>query len=145
MAGAMGNKRRRKSGRRFIQLWTNVKRSTAYHGLSLAGRCALFELLDRYSGINNGFIAMSVRELAAKLNCHHATAARALRELDDAGLVRPTTVGAWRGRRASEWRLTFYRCDRSHDLPVTNWPEVCVASQPAKVAPMRHNGSDCGR
>jgi hypothetical protein len=141
MAGAMGSKRRRKNGRRFIRLWTNVKRSTAYHGLSLAARCALFELLDRYSGINNGMISMGVRELADKLRCHHATAARALRELDDAGLARPTTVGAWRGRRAVEWRLTFYRCDRTHELPVTNWPEVCVAPRPAKVAPEPHKAT----
>jgi hypothetical protein len=88
MAGAMGSKRRRKGGRRFIQLYSNVKRSAAYYGLSLAARCALFELLDRFSGINNGFITMGVRELAEKLRCHHATAARALRELDDAGLSR---------------------------------------------------------
>ena len=48
-------KRRFKGGgRRFIQLYHNVKRSRAYHGLSVYARCALFELLERYTGINNG-------------------------------------------------------------------------------------------
>jgi hypothetical protein len=45
----MANKKGwRKGGRRFIQLYTNVKRSEAFHGLSVYARCALFELLDRY-------------------------------------------------------------------------------------------------
>ena len=138
----MGSKRR-KSGRRFIRFWTNVKRSNAYHNLSLAGRCTLVELMDRYNGINNGMISMSVRELADRLNCHHATAARALRELDDAGLARPTTLGAWRGRRAAEWRLTFHRCDKTGELPVSNWASACVAPPPAKVAPEPHKPTLC--
>jgi hypothetical protein len=112
-----------KSGRRFIQLFTNVKRSEAYHGLSLPGRAALFELIDRYNGCNNGMIALGVRELACELNCSKDTAARALNELDDAGLAHPTSVGAWRGKKSSEWRLLFKRCDKTGDLPVTNWKQ----------------------
>ena len=37
----MSIKHRRKGGRRFLQLFTNVKQSAAYHGLSLAARAAL--------------------------------------------------------------------------------------------------------
>src|SRR5687768_12728185 len=124
MAGAMGSKRsRRKSGRRFIQLWTNVKRSEAFHGLSAYARCALIELLDKYTGINNGMIPMSVRELRDRLHCSIYTAGKALHDLDDAGLAHPMEVGDYRGRRATTWRLTFYRCDATGALPVTNWPE----------------------
>ena len=112
-----------KSGRHFIQLFANVKRSEAYHGLTLPGRAALFELIDRYNGCNNGMIALGVRELAHELNCSKDTAARALNELDDAGLARPTSVGAWRGKKSSEWRLLFKRCDKTGDLPVTNWKQ----------------------
>jgi hypothetical protein len=143
----MSKPRRKKSGRRFIQLWTNVKRSAAYHGLSANARCTLIELLDRFSGVNNGMISMSVRELADLLRCHHATAARALRELDDAGLARPLTGGIWRGKRAAEWRLTFYLCNKTGELPQTNWPGSCVAPRPAKVAgephsaPLRRTGA----
>jgi hypothetical protein len=58
-------KRRYKGGgRRFIQLYHNVKRSEAYHGLSVYARCALFELLGRYTGINNGMIGLGCRELS---------------------------------------------------------------------------------
>jgi hypothetical protein len=110
-----------RSKRRFVQLWTNVKRSAAYHGLSLGARCALIELLDKYTGINNGMIPMSVRDLRDRLNCRMRAACNFLHELDDAGLARPTKIGAWRGRVASEWRLTFYRCDLTGDFPVTQW------------------------
>lgn len=130
----MAGRRKKGTGRRFIQFYHNVKRSAAYHGLGLPARCALIELMDRYNGINNGMISMSAREMAERLKCHHATAARALIELDDSGLARPLTGGVWRGRRATEWRLTFWRCDKTGELPVLNWPPACVAPRPAKVA-----------
>ena len=114
--------RSKRSSRRFIQLWTNVKRSRAYHGLSAYGRSALFEILDRYTGINNGMIQLGVRELADELNCSTGSAWNALRELEDARLIEPSQLGTWRGKRATEWRVMFYRCDRNHDLPVTSWP-----------------------
>ena len=115
-------KRRFKGGgRRFIQLYTNVKRSEAYHSLGVYARSALFELLDRYTGINNGMIGLGCRELSDALNCSRDRAAKALIELDDAGLAHPLTYGLWRGKKASEWRLTFYRCDKTGELPTLNW------------------------
>jgi hypothetical protein len=118
----MSGRRRWKSGRRFIQLWSNVKRSQAYHNLSVYARCALIELLDPYTGCNNGMIGLGCRELAEEMRCSRDTAARALRELDDSALARPLTPGVWRGKRATEWQLTFYRCDKTGELPVNNWP-----------------------
>jgi hypothetical protein len=120
------------SGRRFIQLFTNVKRSEAYHGLSWLARAALLELIDRHTGINNGMIRLGVRELAYELKCSKDTAARALTELDDSGLARHTRVGAWRGKTTTEWRLMFKRCDKTNDLPVTNWKQR--PSYPAGLA-----------
>jgi hypothetical protein len=90
--------------------------------LGLPARCALIELLDRFNGSNNGNIGLGLRELAAALRCSQATAQRALRELDDSGLAWPMKVGAWRGRQATTWRIAFYRCDATGDLPVTMWP-----------------------
>ncbi len=121
----MANKHRRKRGRKFIQFWTNVKRSEAYHQLSLPARAALTELLDRFNGINNGMITLSVRELAYELNCSKDTAARALRELDDANLARPVDMGKFKGRKATTWRLTFIGCEPALDLPlsINNWKE----------------------
>jgi hypothetical protein len=129
-------KGRRKGGRPFIQLFRNVKRSEAYYGLSTYARCALFEPLDRYNGINNGMIGLGCRELADALRCSRDRAAKALRELDDSGLARPLTGGVWRGRKATEWRLTFKRCDKTGDLPILNWlPHVKSVKKDAKVRP----------
>ena len=47
---------RTKGGPGFVQLYRFIKRSQAWHELSLPARCALIELLDRYNGINNGMI-----------------------------------------------------------------------------------------
>ena len=67
------------------------------------------------------------------------TSLAALRELDDAKLAQPVTVGAWRGRRASEWRLTFYRCDKTGELPTTQWeqggPGLSAPVKALKCAP----------
>ena len=119
----MPKRRHKRSGRRFIQLFSNVKRSTAYHDLSCNARGALIELIDRYNGCNNGAITLGVRELAYELGCSISTAHAALRELDDAGLVQPMKVGSWRGKRASQYRLTFLRCDVTGELPCTHWEQ----------------------
>jgi hypothetical protein len=134
MAGAMCKRKRRPGKRRFIRLWTNVKRSQPFHSLSVYARSGLIELLDRYTGINNGMIGLGARELAAELKCGKDAAARALRELDDSGLARPTTPGVWRGKRATEWRLTFYPCDKTGEPPILNWaPRTSVRLEGHKV------------
>jgi len=53
-----------RSKRKFLQLYTNIKRSRAYHGLNSYARSLLFELIDRYNGCNNGMIGLGVREAA---------------------------------------------------------------------------------
>jgi hypothetical protein len=107
----------------FIQLFHHVKRSTSYHGLSPIARALLIELIDRYNGSNNGFIALGVREAAYEIGCSQMSISRAARELDDADLVRPTQVGAWRGRQATEWRLTWRVCNKTGHLPRNQWQE----------------------
>ena len=90
---------KKRKGRQFLQLYTNVKRSTAYHGLSLKARCLLFELIDRYNGINNGMIGLGVREAKYELGCSHGSVINAMRELDDVGLAHPTKLGPDSARR----------------------------------------------
>ena len=115
--------RAKHSGPAFIQLFHYVKRSTAYHGLHAYARALLIELIDRYDGSNNGMIVLGVREAAYELGCHQSTVSRAAQALDDAGLARPTKLGAWRGRHATEWRLMWKRCDLTGDLPRTQWAQ----------------------
>jgi hypothetical protein len=125
-------------GPHFMQFFHYVKRSTSYHGLSLPARALLTEIHDRYNGCNNGMIVLGVREAEYELRCGHATVCRAMREVDDAGLARPTQLGAWRGRHATEWRLMWRRCDKTGDLPRSVWVErkpyvQLLLPAPAKV------------
>ena len=114
----------KKSGKRqFILLYRNVKRSKAYHGLSAKGRGLLIEIIDRYTGINNGMIGLGVREAAYELGISQSSAGRAMRELDDSGLARPLTPGVWRGKRATEWRLMFLHCHKTQEPAVKVWEE----------------------
>ena len=115
-----GNKRGK---RKFLRLFTNVKRSVNYHGLSNYARCLLYELIDRYTGINNGFIGLGTREASYELGCSQGTIVNAMRELDDADLARPTKLGSRLGKKATEWRLTFLRCDKTGELPVNEWTQ----------------------
>ena len=117
---AIGNKRGK---RKFLRLFSNVKRSVNYHGLSLKARCLLFELIDRYDGINNGFIGLGAREAAYELRCSHGSIISAMREIDDAGLAYPTKLGSRLGKKATEWRLTFLRCDKTGELPINSWEQ----------------------
>ena len=100
-----------------------IKRSKAFRALSPLARAALIEILDRFNGQNNGRIGLGVRELAYELNCSETTAWRALRELEDSRLIVPTRLGAWRGKRATEWRLAFLVCDETGELPQTQWDQ----------------------
>ena len=119
---------------------TVAKTAGTRSDLSLPARCALIELLDRYNGINNGMIGLSVRTLADALNCSQATATRALRELDDSRLAVAMTPGFWRGKRATEWRIAFYRCDKTGELPNKSWPPREVHQGSAKGSPGKRNG-----
>jgi hypothetical protein len=130
--------RKRRGGPPFVQLFRFVKRSQAWHDLSLYARCFLIELLDRYTGCNNGMIGLGVREASRELGCAHGSVCKAMRELDDSGLAQPLTPGAWRGKKATEWRIAFYRCDKTGELPIKNLPEVAWESAKGHVG--KHKG-----
>ena len=142
--------RSKQAGPQFVQLFRCVKRSKVYHELGPYARNALIELLDRYTGANNGMIVMSVRMLADELNCSKDTASKALRDLDDAGLIRPMRNGNWRGRQATEWRIIFYRCNVTGEpayrkfKPRTHRPESPV-ERPQSPAGRTVDNSKSGR
>ena len=61
-------------------------------------------------------IVFGVREAKYELHCSHGTVGRAMIELDDAGIARPTQIGAWRGRQATARPAIFLRRSGSRDL-----------------------------
>jgi hypothetical protein len=107
----------------FSKLPHFIQRSEAYYGLSVFGRTLLLELIVRYNGCNNGMIALGLREAAYELHVGQETIRRAFIELDDAGLVIPITPGNRIGRCATQWRLTWLRCDKTHELPRQQWTQ----------------------
>ena len=77
-------------------------------------------LKQRYKGINNGRIILSVRQAADNLNICKTSASKAFRELQSLGFVEVVIVGGFDSRkdgRATEWRLTEHTCDVSGQLP----------------------------
>lgn len=112
-------KGRSKHGPAFVQLHKFMLRTPAWRELSHAARSAYIEVAVIYNGTNNGEIAMAARTLADALACSRNTAARALIELEDAGFLEPTRIGSFarKNRKASEYRLTMFRCDISGHAP----------------------------
>jgi hypothetical protein len=116
-----GKRRRGRNGPAFVQLYCYLLDSRAWHQLSLAARSAYIELARPYNGANNGRLALSARRLARQMPCSKDTAAKVLRELEDVGFIEATKIGCFtrkeEERRASEYRLTCFRCDATGDLP----------------------------
>ncbi len=119
MANQQNRKGRSRHGPPFVALRKYMLNSPAWIFLSPVARAAYVELECVYNGANNGSLAMSVRRLSERLGRKKNTAARALRELDDAGFIEPVSMGTFsrKNRRATEYRLTVHRCDLSGHRP----------------------------
>jgi hypothetical protein len=115
--------RRQRSVSPFAMLYWYMLDSQGWHDLSVVARCAYVELARLYDGSNNGQLAMSARNLGARLGRSSPTAARALRELEDAGFIKVMRLGTFsrKDRLASEYRLNPFRCDVDADPPDRRW------------------------
>jgi hypothetical protein len=105
---------------RFALIPEIVMHSPAYTATSLAGRALLVEIAVLYMSTNNGWLGLSVRQAAVRLRCSKDTAARAFRELVAHGLIAATRLGKFTTKTAplaTEWRITWKRCDKSNSLP----------------------------
>ena len=89
--------------------------SAAWRHLTPAARAVYIEVVRLYNGRNNGFLALSVRDAAARCNINKDTAGRALEALKAHGFLDCVTPGGFsrKIRHASEWRLTAETCDRT--------------------------------
>lgn len=107
---------RSKGSGRFLALHHFMLDSPAWASLSPQERAVYLALAQLYDGKNNGFLGLGVRRAGELANVHKDTAGRCLIVLTERGFIECTTPGSFNtnGRRATEWRLTAYNCDRSH-------------------------------
>lgn len=128
----------------FVALEHFLLESEAWQSLSLCARQAYIEIARIYSGNNNGSLALSARGLSKRLHVSKATASRALGDLGERGFVEIAKNGGFNlktgDRRATEWRLTRFKCDKTGQPPT----KAFMAWKPSKihftVPPERHNG-----
>lgn len=109
----------RDKGRNFVMLRHDMMDSPAWRSLSPNARCVWMEVMRRYNGSNNGDIALSCREASELCNIGKDTAARAFKELQDAGFIKVDTIAGFRNKHrvSTRWVVTHERCD---ELPPTN-------------------------
>ena len=127
MARSHNRKGRSRSGPRFIQINHYLLSSPAWLSLKPAARAVYLELAARFDGSNNGEIALSIRDAARRCNIAKDTAAKALNELIEKGLIAVVTPGAfdYKLRHATEYRLTDHK--DGNKLPTKDfmrWPSV---------------------
>jgi hypothetical protein len=110
---------RSKGGGHFVQLHDWMMNTAAWRSLSPQARCVYVEVVRLYNGANNGFLALGVRAAAERANVNKDTAARCFAILIARGFLEPAQLGQFNmnARRATEWRLTHHKCDRTHQLP----------------------------
>jgi hypothetical protein len=89
--------------------------SAAWLSLSAPDQAAYLAVLRHYNGHNNGEIACSARQIAARAHINKDTACKSVDRLIDRGLIECVTRGGFsrKTRHATEWRLTAFRCDKT--------------------------------
>ena len=109
--------------RQYVQLYRNIKRSQAYHSLSVYARALLIELIDRHNGCNNGMIGLGVREAKYELGCSQGRVSRAMRELDDAGLARPDKDWSVARQEGDRMAVDVPKMRQDQEPAVTQWDQ----------------------
>ena len=94
-------------------------------------------------------LGLSVRRASERCNIAKGTAARALLELQERGFIECMKKGAFsrKAPHASEWRLTWWGCDVTGDLPskaFMRWgreKQNAVLEYPIAVSNQNHRGA----
>src|SRR5262245_2553043 len=96
---------------------------------------------------------MSVRTLGERLGCSKSTASRVLIELEDVGFIDTIKLGSFsrKQHRASEYRLTWLRCDLTGNLPTKKFMQYFplfhekdrTVSSEGQKTPARPQQDDC--
>lgn len=110
------NKGRSTTEGRFTRIMHHMLETPAWRTLPVYERAAYLEIAQLYSGDNNGHLAMGVRRLADRLNVSVNKAHGCILELIDRGFIEVTQASAFsrKDRTSTEFRLTQYACDRTH-------------------------------
>jgi hypothetical protein len=131
-SGQTVRRRRKHKCPPFVMLPKWMIESSAWQSLSGEAVATFIVLAQRYNGVNNGRLALATRTLAQFRGCSNATAARAMRELIEKGFAEVVRASGFnvKGRVATEYRLTLYRCDVTHALPskaFMRWPPESIS------------------
>ena len=103
-------KGRSKGGPKHVRFYEWEIGCPAFRSLSCAARCLLLELKRRFTGVNNAYIALSVREAAKLLNRGRSHMPEVFAELEAKGFIRPRQRGSFNRKspHSTEWILTEY-------------------------------------
>lgn len=113
------NKGRRKSGPPFVRIFYYLMDSVAWLDLHPTDRAVFLQIMRRYDGQNNGFLGASIDNLAHECRVRPNTASEAVKRLIAAGFVEKARASAFsrKDRKATEYRLTCFKCDRTGAAP----------------------------
>jgi hypothetical protein len=102
----------------------------------------LVEILCRFRPGDNGRLPLSAKLAGEYLSASKATGARALRELDDAGWIRPVRLARFADRKgtATDYRLTMFGDDVTGEPATREYLGAGLITW-APVSPMRPSGS----
>lgn len=137
-------KGRSKSGPPFVQLPWFMLDSEAWRALTPQQIAVYLDLARIYNGFNNGALALSVRDAARRCKINKDTANKALVTLEAMGFTECATPSRFNqnNRRAAEWRLTVWRCDKTGALPSKAFMRWRPASGPRRnIFPGERNSS----
>jgi hypothetical protein len=135
--------RSKKIGGQFAALPLSIAETPAWRDLSGFAVKAWLDIVLRYDGHNNGRIVVSGREVAARIGVSHATAARAILELENAGFLRLMKASSFgEKRKAAEYRLTHRLNDMTGDAPTHEYKRPRVVNN---VVPIPANSARDGR
>lgn len=97
----------------------------AWRALSPTQRATWLEVGYCYRGSNNGYLGVSLRWVAERLGISKSTAGRALNRLVEVGFLDVMEQGAFSVKhgRASEYRLTHVKCDRTGQIPTSRFQQ----------------------
>ncbi|MEY4249015.1 MAG: hypothetical protein RJA87_648 [Pseudomonadota bacterium] len=138
MANRHNKTGRSASGPPFVQIHNYLLDSLAGRSLTPQAVAVYLRLACLYNGSNNGRLGLSVRAAAEHANIAKDTASRALKELSAKGFIETATKGAFsvKLKRATEWRLTNFRCDVTGSQPT----KAFLKWQPAEKLAVPNDG-----